>query len=51
VIGVVVMMLAGAQMKYRMVNDNPSGGSFVPMMTKSLTLKAGASARPLLSSS
>jgi hypothetical protein len=40
VIGVVVMMLAGAQMKYRMVNDNPSGGSFVPMMTKNLTLKA-----------
>ena len=40
VVGVVAVMLLKAQMHYRLGNDNPSGGDFIPLMTKNLTRKA-----------
>ena len=40
VVGVVAVMLLKAQMNYRLGNDNPSGGDFIPLMTKNLTRKA-----------
>ena len=40
VVGVVGTMLLKAQMNYRLGNDNPSGGDFIPLLTKNLTRKA-----------
>ena len=40
IVGVVATMMLKAQMNYRLGNDNPSGGSFIPLMTKNLTRKA-----------
>ena len=40
VVGVVGTMLLKAQMNYRIGNDNPSGGDFIPLLTKNLTRKA-----------
>lgn len=40
IVGVVGTMMLKAQMNYRLGNDNPSGGSFIPLMTKNLTRKA-----------
>ena len=40
VVGVVGVMLLKAQMNYRLGNDNPSGGDFIPLITKNLTRKA-----------
>ena len=50
VVGVVGTMLMKAQMNYRLGNDNPSGGDFIPLLTKNLTRKAVRLPWPLFSS-